>query len=87
MKEMWRRFKVLKAYKDLFSTPNGQLVLADLMKECGVVKSSYRGNPDDLLFNEGKRIIGLYVLANTNVDLSALTKMLERQSQEDQNES
>lgn len=83
--DLWKKFRVVKAYKEVFETPAGKLVLEDLARECGLLRNTYHGKTDDLLFNEGKRNVGLYILANTNVDLKQLTELL-RQSQEEKSD-
>ncbi len=82
---LWKKFETVKAYKKVFESPEGKLILQDLVRECGLLNNSYRGDTDDLLFNEGKRNVGLYILANINVDLVKLTE-LARQSQEKNDE-
>ena len=77
----WKKVELVKAYKKFFDSEDGKLVLADLVRECGMFRDSFRGDTNDMLINEGKRNVLLYILSNTNVDLNTLLKMVSRQSQ------
>jgi hypothetical protein len=50
------------AYKRVFNTPDGERVLADLYKYCGISKPSYReGKSDATARNEGMRAVALHI--------------------------
>lgn len=51
-------------FNAVFGSPVGQIVLVDILKECGSdVQSFVAGEPDTTAFNEGKRRIGNYILS------------------------
>lgn len=52
-----------RSYKRLFATPDGKVVLKDLLRECHIFVSTFRQNGKVQDFLEGKRAIGLYLLA------------------------
>lgn len=79
--DLFKAAKRVKAFKDTFATESGKIVLQDLVRECGLLRNTYRGNSEELLFNEGKRNVLLYILNNINADLKAILEVAERQSQ------
>lgn len=79
--DLFKAAKRVKAFKDTFATESGKIVLQELVRECGLLKNTYRGNSEELLFNEGKRNVLLYILNNINSDLKAILELAERQSQ------
>jgi hypothetical protein len=83
--DLFGKATLVKAYKDIFATEAGKLVLKDLVREGGVLRNSYRGNKEEMLINEGKRNMLLYILANTKTDLKAILELAERQSKENLN--
>ncbi len=49
-----------RAYQTVFSTPEGELVLYDLMTRCGVLETSQvNGDPHMVAFREGRRSVAL----------------------------
>ena len=79
-KLFWKKVELAKAYKKVFDSEEGKLVLNDLIRVGGILRNSYRKDTNDFLINEGKRNVVLYILANNNIDLKALLDMVERQS-------
>lgn len=77
----WKQAKKVESFKKCFSSEEGKVVLSELVKECGMLKNSFRGNTDELLFNEGKRNVLLYILSIINVDLPTLLDTLEKERQ------
>lgn len=54
--------KQLKAdYRAAFSTVAGQRVLDDLSKRCFVRQSTFKGDCNITIFNEGKRAVFLHI--------------------------
>lgn len=56
-------------YKVVFSTLEGKDVLNDMLEFCRISQSSYnQKNPvvNDMILNEGKRMVGLYILSIIN---------------------
>ena len=47
----------------LMSEPQGRRIVYGLLEEAGVFRGSYNGNPNDTLYNEGQRAVGLRYLA------------------------
>lgn len=56
------------AYRDVFDTPSGKLVLHHLMRQGNVLTSSFvQNDPNSTAFHEGQRNIVLLILAMMNV--------------------
>ena len=47
--------RVSGAYKRLFATKNGQIVLDDMMRNAGFLEGKYEGDPHEVVFREGVR--------------------------------
>lgn len=80
---------VKKAYINLFSTPDGQIVLGDMMTRFGSLGTSYAGNVNDCIFKEGERNVVNFILHSLQFDVQTLLKQVEkinRKKQEYMNE-
>lgn len=73
-----KQIELASAFGQTFSTKEGEKVLADLMREGHMLASSYRGDIDDTVFNEGKRSLVLYILQQMNVNVSQLKRAYEQ---------
>lgn len=62
MKFRFRKQQLAKAYKNVFSTSEGQLVLHDIIRRSGVLRSSFDTNPHVTSFKEGERNVALHIL-------------------------
>lgn len=77
------RRRTYDAYRRVFQSPEGQLVLKHMAKHCYVGTTTFvRGDPDLTLVNEGVRRCFLSILKMANVDLGQVTKLLEEQYQD-----
>lgn len=78
--EQLRRSKErVGAYKVIFSTEKGKMVLADLAEEACFHRPLYSRhgiNPNEILVNEGKRALFLYILSLLEMDFSEIEKVL-----------
>lgn len=57
--------KINNAYKNVFGTPDGKIVLDDILSKGFLWATTFTGN-SYTYFNEGKRDLALYVLKRTN---------------------
>jgi hypothetical protein len=58
-----RQVALLAAYRDLFKLPEGRLVLADLLREGGLLACSHApGDSHETAFAEGKRALALHLV-------------------------
>jgi len=69
-----------------FETPDGQLVLAHLLRTSNVTRSSFHADPYMNAYNSGKRDAVLQILRFINSDPDSLTRQLE-ESMENENET
>lgn len=59
--------ELIKAYKRLFNSPDGEIVLKDLSRNIGIDRSTYEigsRNVEDMLYREGGRSLYLYIKGN-----------------------
>ena len=78
----WKRQKkadLVRAYRNVFSSTEGKLVLHDMMKTFHVLHSTMDSNPHELAYKEGERSVVLRILRTINTDPSELEKMLNEQ--------
>jgi hypothetical protein len=78
----WKRHKradLVRAYKTVFSTDEGKLVLNDLMKTFHILQSTMDANPHEVSYKEGERSVVLRILRTINIDANELEKILNDQ--------
>ena len=64
------------AYKKVFNTPEGRVILKDIFQKAGMWFTTFTGN-SQTYFNEGKRELGLYVLKRvTRADPNIVADMM-----------
>lgn len=68
--------KLSDAYEIVFRSPQGKVVLRDLMKRCRFWRTSYEPNSDQTAFNEGKRTIFLRIINMANVEVAKLKEVV-----------
>lgn len=64
-------------YKSFFSTPEGKLVLFDLMGKYYMPRSYVPNDPHGTSFNEGCRSVVIDILNKVNIDVNAMEKLLK----------
>lgn len=73
---------VIEAYKQVFDTDAGKIVLADLVKKYRILRGFSMTSKDDVMFCEGQRQVALYILSTIEYDLNKLTEVSEHYSME-----
>jgi len=69
--------KINSAYKFVFQTAQGKVVLDDILSKGMLWQTTFTGN-SQTYFNEGKRDLALYVLKRTNTaDPNIIIRMME----------
>lgn len=71
----------INRFKKVFSGPDGEKVLDDLIQEYGVMSTSYSENPHKMYFREGQKSVILNLLEILEVDPHQYRKYLERSQQ------
>ena len=67
---------LLERYKKVFSGVAGQEVLKDLMERFSFLKSSYNGNLNDTVYNEGSRAVVLFIMSQLETDIGRVRKYI-----------
>jgi hypothetical protein len=73
-----------RAYRSCFAGPNGERVLVDMAHRSHIGRALYRGDRDEMLINEGKRLFmveTLEILGTTEKEL--LDRMQARETDND----
>lgn len=72
-------------YRWLMSTASGRRIVWQLLSEAGVFRGSYAGEPNDTIFREGQRAIGLSLLGRIMRDCrdAFLTMLQEHEDRTD----
>lgn len=71
-----KKDKIAQAYKRLFATDDGQVVLEDMMRTFHVFNSTMQDSPTETAFNEGGRAVVLRIMNHINSDPKKLQEML-----------
>lgn len=75
----------VQAFKAVFETEQGKLVLAQLMSKFHMLGPTYTlgkdVNPYDIALQEGQRSVVLFILSTLNIDLEALIERIERNAE------
>lgn len=69
---------LVEAYKSVFSSPAGELVLVDLMKNHGFNSSTFSGDVNKMLIKEGERNAILRILSILKMDMNAIYERIDR---------
>lgn len=70
------RAATIRAYRDVFASDQGKLILKDLIKECHVASPVMAEDTNETFFNEGKRNVFLYIMNRTNLDPDEVFKRI-----------
>jgi hypothetical protein len=71
------RLRLHQAYKSIFNTPDGELVLEHLMRESGILSPKITVDFNSLLVKEGQKHIVLSILRILGRDVNKLTKQIQ----------
>lgn len=65
-----------KAYKDIFGGESGKLVLEDIKDRAFMNTSTWAGNADATLINEGTRLLALHIKTMIEFDPEQLEELI-----------
>lgn len=68
---------IVRAYKNVFESPDGRKVIADLMRVHGMMSSSFSGDANQTIFKEGERNVVLRILAVLKTDEALLRERID----------
>jgi hypothetical protein len=74
------KVRLIKAYREIFSSDEGLEILHDLCKSCSVYTSTFDGNPHEMAFKEGARSVVLRIMRTIDIDPFELQKMINKQN-------
>lgn len=77
---------IVKLYKSVFKTQNGEKVLWDLMKASGFTSTNFDENPYKTAFNEGARSMVMRILNLTEMDTDKIQVLMKEQRKADEYE-
>lgn len=72
---------IMTAYQNIFKSPEGELVLKDLMAAHGILTNTYNGDVNTMLFKEGERNVILRILNILKIDINAIYERIDRESE------
>lgn len=85
-KALKEKLLVAQAYRRLFDTPDGRIVLAHIMRNAGVTVPNLTSDPSQLQVDQGQRRLAhsIYRYAHGR-DESVLLRMIEEATEKEQN--
>lgn len=66
----------INAYRRLFSTEDGKIVLKDLMNSCGISRSVMGRDVNETYFNEGRRSVVLGLMGTINMKTEQVERLI-----------
>jgi hypothetical protein len=78
--------KTLNAYRRLFSTDDGQIVLKDLMQVCNMSRSVIGRDTHETYFNEGMRAVILRIIGTTNMEQQQVERIIVEMNRQIEND-
>lgn len=72
---------LMAAYQNVFKSPDGELVLKDLMTVHGILTNMYNGDVNNMLIKEGERNVILRILSILKIDMNAIYERIDRESE------
>jgi hypothetical protein len=89
MDTLRERLQIRQDYKMVFSTPQGQRVLADILRRAGVTSPIFDANPEKARLLEGHRHLAHSIYRMVHSSDAQLLKLMaeETQKQNEQHES
>jgi hypothetical protein len=78
-----RRAALGRAYQRVFAGDDGKLVLRDLLRRAGALRTSFDLRPGMTEWNEGRRSLALEILRELNLDERDFARMTKEITDED----
>jgi hypothetical protein len=83
IKSAKRQSNTFQAYKNVFNTPDGEIVLKDMMFHFGVLRDNFTGDVNLLLVREGERRVILSILEKLSVDVEGIKERIDKYANEE----
>ena len=81
LQTLHERLSIKRDYQAVFSTPEGQRVLRDLLRRGGVTRPDFTTDPQKMLINEGHRHMVLSIYRQVHASDEPLLKMISEETQ------
>lgn len=81
--KMKEKARVVRAYREIFNSEAGKVVLHDLAKSCHVYHSTMDANPNELAYKEGERSVVLRIIRTLNIDPFELDRLMKKGQSEE----
>lgn len=78
-----KKVRLVKAYRELFSSNEGKEVLQDLCKSCSIYTSTMDANPYEMAYKEGARSVILRILRTIEIDPFELDRLIKKGQSEE----
>lgn len=72
---------LMSAYQNIFKSPEGEMVLKDLMAAHGILTNTYNGDVNNMLLKEGERNVVLRILSILKIDMNAIYERIDRETE------
>lgn len=72
---------LMSAYQNIFKSPEGEMVLKDLMAAHGILTNTYNGDVNNMLLKEGERNVVLRILSILKIDINAIYERIDRETE------
>jgi len=73
--------KLISCYKEIFGTPQGRIVLADLCKLCHIDVNTFHTDSHEMARREGERRVALHILNMLTLDASQYLAIMIKESE------
>lgn len=73
------RIELKRAYMDTFGTPQGQKVLAHILKVAGVTSPRFTTDNEQTRINEGERRLAMSIFKHVHGSMDGLLKQIQEQ--------
>jgi hypothetical protein len=85
LKSLFASLKLNHDYKEVFNSPQGQRVLADILKRAGVTRPQFEADPEKARFLEGHRHLAHSIFRMVHSSDEPLLKLIaEEQNKQEQ---
>ncbi len=74
--------ELMSAYQNIFKSPQGELVLKDLMYSHSILSNTYSGDVNQMLIREGERNVILRLLSILKIDINAIYERIDRETKD-----
>lgn len=79
-----KRAETVQRYKKVFGSPDGEEIIKDLIKSCGILNPMFSNDPIVMSYNEGRRSVVLDMINLLDFDEKRIYD-LTRQVQKERN--